>query len=240
MSENLQDNIPQSVEDTDAAENTTPSQTTEIDTNEPEGTTEQQPTEQIEEEKKDEVDYSTIETSEQASEFLKGKGLDYDEFSKEFQASGALSSETLKKLTDLGIPEPVINKFIEGQKVLVQKAWEDIASTVGGMNKMAEIIDWAKTNLSAEEKKAYDSVHEPAVLKVLLKDLEKRMKDEEGYIPQYQLQGSAGENIGNYFESMAEVEEAINNPKYSNDPVYRSKVAKKITASREAGVLEIK
>jgi hypothetical protein len=51
---------------------------------------------------------------------------------------------------------------------------------------------------------------------------------------------SAGESRGNYFESMHEVEEAINDPRYSSDPVYRAKVAQKLTASREAGVLEIK
>ena len=66
------------------------------------------------------------------------------------------------------------------------------------------------------------------------------MNDSEGYVPQAQLQGGAGENRGNYFESMAEVEEAINDPRYSKDPVYRAKVAQKLTASREAGVLEIK
>ena len=74
---------------------------------------------------------------------------------------------------------------------------------------------------------------------IILKDLEQRMNDSEGYLPQ-QLQGGAGGGQGNYFESMAEVEEAINDPKYSKDPTYRAKIAKKITASREAGVLEIK
>ena len=39
---------------------------------------------------------------------------------------------------------------------------------------------------------------------------------------------------------MTEVEEAINDPRYSKDPVYRAKVAQKLTASREAGILEIK
>ena len=65
------------------------------------------------------------------------------------------------------------------------------------------------------------------------------MNDSEGYLPQ-QLQGGSGGNSGNYFESMSEVEEAINDPRYSKDPVYRAKIAQKITASREAGMLEIK
>ena len=104
---------------------------------------------------------------------------------------------------------------------------------------MAAVVDWAKANLSEEEKKSIDAVHDPAVIKIILKDLEQRMNDSEGYLPQ-QLQGGAGGGQGNYFESMAEVEEAINDPKYSKDPTYRAKIAKKITASREAGVLEIK
>ena len=104
---------------------------------------------------------------------------------------------------------------------------------------MATVVEWAKNNLSAEEKKSIDAIHDPAVIKIILKDLENRMNDSEGYLPQ-QLQGGAGESRGNYFESMAEVEDAINDPRYSKDPVYRAKVAQKLTASREAGVIEIK
>lgn len=230
MSEELTNNQPQETEVDSAAENTTetPTETTVEDSAQVE-----QKTETVE-------DYSTVDTAEKASEVLESKGFDYQALTEEFQANGDLTPETREKLAKQGITGEILDAYIEGQKAIVQRAMEDIASTVGGMEQMETIVDWAKANLSEAEKKSIDAVHDPAVIKILLKDLERRMNDSEGYVPQAQLQGGAGETRGNYFESMHEVEEVINDPRYSQDPVYRAKVAQKLTASREAGVLEIK
>ena len=186
------------------------------------------------------TDYSSVDNEEKASEVLKSKGFDYEALTKEFQANGDLSPETRDKLAKQGLTPEMVDDYIEGQKARVQKHMEDIASTVGGMEQMGTIVEWARANLSEAEKKSIDAIHDPAVIKIILKDLEKRMNDNEGYVPQAQLQGGAGAVAGNYFESMAEVEDAINDPRYGRDPVYRAKVAQKLTASREAGVIEIK
>lgn len=230
MSEELTNNQPQETEVANPAENTTdtPTETT-VD----ESAQVEQPTTETE-------DYSNVDTADKATEVLESKGFDYQALTEEFQANGDLTPETRDKLAKQGLTPELVDAYIEGQKAIVQRAMEDIASTVGGMENMATIVDWAKANLSEEEKKSIDAVHDPAVIKILLKDLERRMNDSEGYVPQAQLQGGAGDVRGDYFESMAEAEEAINDPRYSKDPAYRAKVAQKLTASREAGVLEIK
>ena len=230
MSEELTNNQPQETEVANPAENTTDTPT---ETTVEESAQVEQPTTETE-------DYSNVDTAEKATEVLESKGFDYQALTEEFQANGDLTPETRDKLAKQGLTPELVDAYIEGQKAIVQRAMEDIASTVGGMANMATIVDWAKANLSEEEKKSIDAVHDPAVIKILLKDLERRMNDSEGYVPQAQLQGGAGDVRGDYFESMAEVEEAINDPRYSKDPAYRAKVAQKLTASREAGVLEIK
>ncbi len=230
MSEELTNNQPQETEVANPAENTTDTPT---ETTVEESAQVEQPTTETE-------DYSNVDTAEKATEVLESKGFDYQALTEEFQANGDLTPETRDKLAKQGLTPELVDAYIEGQKAIVQRAMEDIASTVGGMENMATIVDWAKANLSEEEKKSIDAVHDPAVIKILLKDLERRMNDSEGYVPQAQLQGGAGDVRGDYFESMAEVEEAINDPRYSKDPAYRAKVAQKLTASREAGVLEIK
>ena len=230
MSEELTNNQPQETEVVNPAENTTDTPT---ETTVEESAQVEQPTTETE-------DYSNVDTAEKATEVLESKGFDYQALTEEFQANGDLTPETRDKLAKQGLTPELVDAYIEGQKAIVQRAMEDIASTVGGMENMATIVDWAKANLSEEEKKSIDAVHDPAVIKILLKDLERRMNDSEGYVPQAQLQGGAGDVRGDYFESMAEVEEAINDPRYSKDPAYRAKVAQKLTASREAGVLEIK
>ena len=232
MSEEL-NNQPQNNEVTNPAENNDANTQTEADKNLENTTVETKETEKTN-------DYSDVNTAEQASAVLESKGFDYEALTEEFQANGDLLPETRTKLAAQGISGEIIDTYIEGQKAIIQRHMEDISTVVGGMEQMAAVVEWAKNNLSAEEKKSIDAVHDPAVIKIILKDLENRMNDSEGYVPQAQLQGGAGEIRGNYFESMAEVEEAINDPRYSKDPVYRAKVAQKLTASREAGVLEIK
>lgn len=232
MSEEL-NNQPQNNEVTNPAENNDANTQTEADKNLENTTVETKETEKTN-------DYSDVNTAEQASAVLESKGFDYEALTEEFQANGDLLPETRAKLAAQGISGEILDTYIEGQKAIIQRHMEDISTVVGGMEQMAAVVEWAKNNLSAEEKKSIDAVHDPAVIKIILKDLENRMNDSEGYVPQAQLQGGAGEIRGNYFESMAEVEEAINDPRYSKDPVYRAKVAQKLTASREAGVLEIK
>lgn len=232
MSEEL-NNQPQNNEVTNPAENNDANTQTEADKNLENTTVETKETEKTN-------DYSDVNTAEQASAVLESKGFDYEALTEEFQANGDLLPETRTKLAAQGISGEILDTYIEGQKAIIQRHMEDISTVVGGMEQMAAVVEWAKNNLSAEEKKSIDAVHDPAVIKIILKDLENRMNDSEGYVPQAQLQGGAGEIRGNYFESMAEVEEAINDPRYSKDPVYRAKVAQKLTASREAGVLEIK
>lgn len=229
MSEELENQQPQSEEGTNPAEDTTAQDTKttgeSVDNTAP--TTEP-------------VQKETIDTEEKATELLESKGFDYDALTKEFQANGDLLPETRTKLEKQGITGEILDAYIEGQKAIIQRQMEDIATVVGGMDNMESIVEWAKTSLSDDEKRSIEAVHDPAVIKIILKDLEKRMNEDEGYVPPQQLQGGAGVSLDSYYESMAEVEEAINDPRYSKDPVYRAKVANKISASREAGVLEIK
>lgn len=231
MSEELTNNQPQDTEGVNPAENT-------VDTN---PTTNEENTQDttVKVKEPETNDYSDVDTADKASQVLESKGFDYNALTEEFQANGDLLPETRAKLAQQGITGEILNTYIEGQKAIIQRHMEDISTVVGGMEQMATVVEWAKNNLSAKEKKSIDAIHDPAVIKIILKDLENRMNDSEGYLPQ-QLQGGAGESKGNYFESMAEVEEAINDPRYSKDPVYRAKVAQKLTASREAGVIEIK
>jgi hypothetical protein len=229
MSEELTNNEPQNTEVSNPAENEVDTATETNVENVKDTTVEETTT----------TDYSNVNTREEASEVLESKGFDMQALSDEFQANGDLTPETRAKLAKQGFTQEIVDNFIKGQQLIVQRTMEDIASVVGGVEQMQTVVEWARANLPADVKASYDKIHDPVMIKVLLKDLERQMNDSEGYLPQ-QLQGGAGESRGNYFESMHEVEEAINDPRYSQDSAYRAKVAQKITASREAGVLEIK
>ncbi len=175
----------------------------------------------------------------QVAEMLNTKGFDLNKLQAEFDKNGDITEETRKELAKAGITEEILNGYIEGRWAVVEKQMTDIANSVGGQDAFESICNWARANLSEEEKAIYSSTQDPVMIKTILRDLKNRMENSEGIIPQ-QIQGSGDSASGDYFKSMAEIEEAINDPKYAKDEVYRQKVARKITASREAGMVELK
>jgi len=192
-------------------------------------------------EKKVEPSLENINTQDdaQVAEVLNHKGFDLNKLQDEFEANGDITEATRKELEKVGITREILDSYIEGRWAVYEKQMDEIALTVGGRENFDNICNWARANLSKEEQAVYDSVHDPALIKILVRDLKNRMENTDGVIPQ-QIQGSSDNSMGDYFQSMAEVEDAINDPKYAKDEVYRQKVAQKITASREAGYLELK
>jgi hypothetical protein len=203
-----------------------------------EETTEQPPVEKKEE---DETPLENIDANDegQVAEMLNHKGFDLNKLQEEFDQNGDITEETRAELAKVGITKEILDSYIEGRWAVVEKQMDDIAASVGGREAFESICNWARANLSEEERAVYSSFHDPASIKIAIRDLKNRMESKEGYIPQ-QIQGSGDTASNDYFQSMAEIEEAINDPKYAKDEVYRQKVARKITASREAGMVELK
>lgn len=194
---------------------------------------EQQEEEKQEEQKPPEIDENDIEGS------LKKIGFDYSELQEEFAVNGDLTPETRDKLKALGITDEAINSHIEGQKAIANRELDEIAQVIGGRDAMKETIEWAAKNLSQEEIGSINAVRDTNIMKIVLKDLRERMEEKEGKLPNY-TQGQASPPQGDYFESKAQMIEAVKDPRYAKDPAYREKVAKKVRASREAGMnLEI-
>lgn len=225
-----------------------PQDTEEVNSSAPEGVKEEEITPPEEPQKEElapvEKEKETLENIDQndegqVAEMLNHKGFDLNKLQDEFDQYGDITEETRKELAKVGITGELLDSYIEGRWAVVEKQMDEVAATVGGREAFETICNWARANLSEEEKAVYSSFHDPASIKIAIRDLKNRMENKEGYVPQ-QLTGSESSASGDYFQSMAEVEEAINDPKYAKDEVYRQKVAQKITASREAGILELK
>lgn len=173
-------------------------------------------------------------TEEEAAEILTAKGFEYKKLQTEFEQHGDITPETRAELAKVGITDEFIDTFIEGRYAVVQQQMADITASIGGQEEFDAITNWARANLSKEEKMAIDEVHNPILIKGILRDLKARMQEKDGYLPQ-QITGNSMTTPADLFESMAEVGEAIRDPRYAKDEAYRDKVTKKITASREAG-----
>jgi len=200
---------------------------------------EQQPPVEKEEENKTTLENIDQNNDTQVAEMLNHKGFDLNKLQSEFDENGDITEETRKELEKVGITKEILDSYIEGRWAIVERQMDEIANSIGGKDTFDSVINWARANLSEEEKAVYSNIHDPALIKIAVRDLKNRMEGSDGVIPQ-QITGSESASSGDYFQSMAEIEEAINNPKYAKDEVYRQKVAQKITASREAGMVELK
>lgn len=232
--EQINQQPPQDTEEVNSPEDN--QETTDTTVATPEETQETPPVE-----KKEETTIENInqEDDTQVAEMLNHKGFDLNKLQDEFDQYGDITEETRKELAKVGITGDILDSYIEGRMAVVEKTMTEIANSIGGQETFDSIVNWARANLSEEEKAAYSATQDPIMIKAILRDLKNRMENSDGIIPQ-QITGSESGAGGDYFQSMAEVEEAINDPKYAKDEVYRQKVARKITASREAGILEIK
>ena len=157
----------------------------------------------------------------QATEILNQKGFNYDKLQEEYNQYGE-----------------ILDNYINGQKAIVAQQMNEIAESVGGKEQFETIVNWAKENLTADEKKQIDEIHDPIAIKYIVAGLKTRMESAEGVIPQ-QLQGEGGKTPTNLFADMSEVQAAIKDPRYEVSESYREQVAKKITASRQAGNIQL-
>ena len=202
---------------------------------EEEVSTEEKEPEEADKPEEKEEDISKIQDKDEAAEALKEKGFDYAELQKEWNEKGDISKETRAKLAEQGISEEIVNNYIEGQKAKAEQEINELAETIGGRETFDSVIKWSGENLPADEINAINQVTDPAILRIILKDLKSRMEEKEGKSPEY-TKGEGGKPAQDIYRSQAEMFEDIKNPKYKKDEAYRKDVLKKIAASREAGV----
>lgn len=179
---------------------------------------------------------AAIEHTAEAESMLQEKGLSLDEFTHEFERSGALSEASYGKLEAGGISRDMVNAYIEGQRVLVTAQIEDIQNAVGGPETYSKMAEWARTALSAEEKAAYDQVlmsNRPGVIKLAAQGLKSRYEAAMGKDPVRVINGATNNNADGLsrFRSQAEVTRAMRDERYKSDPAYRRDVETKLLRS---------
>lgn len=249
MTQENTDSIPQTVNETAEVTDSEQKQVSEENVNKEETSLEQAEDKDVAEETQpttdetettEEVDKTKetaeIKEPEQAAEMLKDKGFDYNKLQEEYNQKGEISKETRAELVKGGISEELIDNFIEGRKAVVEKELDEMSQVIGGREQMNSVIEWARKNITPEEAASIDAIRDKNVIKIVLKDLKSRMDDAEGIVPKY-VKGAGNSVSETLYESQAQMEEAIRDPRYNKDEAYRNKVKKIIDASVGAGTL---
>ena len=165
---------------------------------------------------------------------LDEKGLDLKDFSAEFSQKGELSAESYEKLQKAGFDKGLVDQYIAGQQAIAAQYESTIKAEVGGPEKFSAMTEWAKVNLSPAEIETFNTQVSSGNVdqaKLAVLGLGAKYEKAVGSDPQ-RLLGGQGDGAGaDVFESMAQVTEAMRDPRYKNDPAYRSKVQSKLGRS---------
>lgn len=172
-------------------------------------------------------------TQDDAKQALQSAGLNFDEFSAEFNTNGGLSDASYQKLEQAGIPRDVVNAYIEGQQAKADLVVEKVTSVVGGLDTYTKMVEWARNNLSPEEIAAYDRTATQGDLytaQLAAEGLYRRYTQAVGTNNAF-LSGSTNGQSFDTFQSTAQVTQAMRDPRYRSDPAYRREVAEKLARS---------
>lgn len=159
--------------------------------------------------------------------------VDYQSLTEEYWEKGELSEASYENLESMGIPKHIVDAHINGQNAVVNQVQQTVFKEVGGEAQYQEMMSWAQENLTESEVAMYDqSVNSNSLDHTLfaVKGLHARFASEVGIEPTL-LQGeSAPTNMGAY-ASAAEVKQEMSDRRYSTDPAFRDRVARKLAKS---------
>jgi len=159
-------------------------------------------------------------------------------YSEEFNTNGDLSDESIKAISAMGIPEQIVRAYVDGQKSVVESNVSAVFNLAGGQEQYQELIDWAGSNIPDDEIDAFNNVIESGnmnTIRMAVQGLRARYSQANGQTGKL-IQGETRGPSGGAFRSVAEIVEAMKDPRYSKDPAYRADVEQRVALSNAFGV----
>lgn len=175
-------------------------------------------------------DTTNTEGEQAAQEAVENAGLDWDSLTAEYEADGSLSDVSYAKLEKAGVPKELVDNYING--VQAQTAIYE-GKVQGFAENYDALLEWGGANLSEAEIDTFDAAVNSGNLaqaEIAVKGLQARMQIAQGMPPARQLDGKGGSS-SDLYESQAQIEADMNDPRYESDPAFRAKVYAKMERS---------
>jgi hypothetical protein len=172
-------------------------------------------------------------TLQDAKEAVTEQGLDFDKYYKEYLENDTLSEASFKELNGKGMSPEMVSSWIEGQNAISDQVADMAYSSVGGKEQYNSILEWAGKSLTEKEIGVFNSALEHGTVDeslFVIKSLNAQYQVANGSSPNL-MQGSTGGSGTEAFSSLAQMSEAMRNPKYNTDPAYREEVTRKLESS---------
>jgi hypothetical protein len=156
-----------------------------------------------------------------------------EKFYTEYSQNGELSEKSYEELSKMGLDKNLVDGYIAGQQAIANSEVKMIHDTVGGEENYSKVIEYAKNNLTEAEQNAFNETLDTGSIeqvKFAVQAIANRAGI-SGEQPQQMINGDTNDVSTEVFESVAQVTEAMNDPRYANDPAYRKQVELKLAKS---------
>ena len=166
---------------------------------------------------------------------LEQGNVNYQSMNEYWQENGSITDAHYKELEQAGIPREIVDLHLGGLKEQYQVTTNQIYAIRDsyGEDNFANMQEWAAANLTDAEKKAYSmGINSSNIeqVKLTVAGLHARYVAAVGNEPTL-LSGRPASGSADRFESVAQLEVAMNDPMYAKDEAYRAKVEEKLSRS---------
>lgn len=160
-----------------------------------------------------------------------------EKFNAEFAEKGELSAESYTELAEKhGLSKDYVDTFIQGVQAKQAAYFKAVYDEVGGTEeKFNEVSAWATANVPKAELEAINEAlasHNPTKAALATRGLYAKFQEANGKEPNLLGGGNEGADSNiTKFASLAQVTEAMRDPRYAKDPAYRAVVEKRLAIS---------
>ena len=155
-----------------------------------------------------------------------------DKYYEEYAEKGELAETSYSELAKLGLDKTLVDSYIEGQNLISDTNTKQIQDIAGGKEEYTELVNWATDNLSDAEVKVFNDMVEGGDIETAKFAVQGLMSKAGANPKQPSLfEGTSDVVSKDAFASVAQVTEAMNDPRYETDPAYRRQVEEKIGRS---------
>ena len=162
--------------------------------------------------------------------------LNWDKISADFSVNNELSDDHRQSLNAAGIPDDIINNYLELHSVGQEFSQQRTGEYAGGEENINAMFDWARGNLSEEEVSNYNDILNSPNWRMAIDSLRVSSQvDGAGSDPSSRspslVEGEVSGVSGAAFPSKQQMIEAMADPRYKSDPAFRNQVRLRVGRS---------
>lgn len=173
--------------------------------------------------------------TEELQKDLAERNVDFKSLEEEYTKNGRLSSASLEALANAGYPKEVVDAYISGVEATQEKFYNAVVGFAGGEDEYRQVAQFVSSQGDKAVQDFNDTINTGnlGVINMVIQGVKANMKAVNGTTNQTILGQSTGGTADNTnaFLSKQQMLDAMNDPRYDKDPIYRKQVEQKIINS---------